>query len=112
MTDEQKDAIEERVLDDITELEERILDLEETTKPIAPDKGLGRLTRLDAMQDKSVKEAALRQARERFERLDVPKDLARCLLGIGRSHFFRHELDEAERALRQGIALHEQARED
>ena len=64
MTDEQRTQIEDRVLDDIVELEERILVLEETTKPIAPDKGLGRLTRLDAMQDKSVKEAALRQSRE------------------------------------------------
>ena len=45
-------------------MEERIIKLEESTKPIPPDNGLGRLTRLDAMQDKSVKEAALRQARE------------------------------------------------
>ncbi len=64
MTEEQKIEIEDRVLDDIAELEERILELEESTKPIAPDKGLGRLTRLEALQDKSVKEAALRQARE------------------------------------------------
>ena len=64
MTEEQLSEIEDRVLDDIFELEERILALEKTTKPIAPDKGLGRLTRLDAMQDKSVKEAALRQSRE------------------------------------------------
>ncbi len=64
MTEEQKIEIEDRVLDDIAEFEERILELEESTKPIAPDKGLGRLTRLDAMQDKSVKEAALRQTRE------------------------------------------------
>ena len=58
------EEIEDKVLDQIFELEKRIEHLEETTKPIAPDKGLGRLTRLDAMQDKSVKEAALRQARE------------------------------------------------
>ena len=64
MTDEQLEEIEDKVVDDISELEERIQHLEETTKPISPDKGLGRLTRLDAMQDKSVKEAALRQSRE------------------------------------------------
>jgi DnaK suppressor protein len=64
VTEEQLDEIEDRVLADIFQLEERIQHLEETTKPISPDKGLGRLTRLDAMQDKSVKEAALRQSIE------------------------------------------------
>lgn len=68
MTEEQKLQIEDRVLDDIAEMEERILELEAATKPIAPDKGLGRLTRLDAMQDKSVKEAALRQTRENLSK--------------------------------------------
>jgi DnaK suppressor protein len=64
VTDEQLEEIEDKVLDDIFTLEERIQHLEETTRPISPDKGLGRLTRLDAMQDKSVKEAALRQSVE------------------------------------------------
>lgn len=69
MTAEQKADILSRVFDDIVELEERIPELEESTKPIAPDKGLGRLTRLDAMQDKSVREVALRQAREQLTKL-------------------------------------------
>lgn len=46
------------------------MELEESTAPIAPDKALGRLTRLDAMQDKSVREAALAQARETLGKLE------------------------------------------
>jgi len=83
VTGEQKIEIEDRILDDIAELEERILELEESTKPIAPDKGLGRLTRLEAMQDKSVKEAALRQARENLTKAKYARSqLYRSSYGI------------------------------
>jgi DnaK suppressor protein len=64
MTESQRDALRERILDRQVELQMRIADLEESTKPISPDKGLGRLTRLEAMQDKSVGEAALERLRD------------------------------------------------
>lgn len=64
MTDSQRDQLRERILDRQVELEMRIADLEEATKPISPDKGLGRLTRLEAMQDKGVNEAALERLRD------------------------------------------------
>ncbi len=63
--------IKERLLDEIAVVEERIMELEKQTAPIPPDKGLGRLTRMDALQDKSVKEEALRQARKSQGRLEV-----------------------------------------
>ena len=47
------------------------MELEVLTEPIAPDKALGRLTRLDAMQDKSVREAALVETRKRLVGLEV-----------------------------------------
>ena len=63
--------LESRLIDEIADTEQRVLDLEASTAPIAPDKSLGRLTRLEAMQDKSVREEALRQARERLAALEV-----------------------------------------
>ncbi len=63
--------IEQRILDAIAETEQRILDLEEATKPIAPDKSLGRLTRLEAMSDKAVNEAALSQSRAKLNGLEL-----------------------------------------
>jgi DnaK suppressor protein len=64
MTEEQRNALRGAILDRKVEVDMRIADLEEITKPISPDKGLGRLTRLEAMQDKSVNEAALERMRD------------------------------------------------
>jgi len=63
MNPEVKDALRERIIDQLVETKSRIADLEAITKPIAPDVGLGRLTRLDGMLDKSVNEAALARLR-------------------------------------------------
>lgn len=54
MEESKKMEIKERILQRSVEIGSRIVDLEEITKPISPDKGLGRLTRLEALQDKNV----------------------------------------------------------
>ena len=66
-----RNKLRDRIIDEIAATEERVIELEESTAPIAPDKGLGRLTRLDAMQDKSVREAALAQARASLQQLEI-----------------------------------------
>ncbi len=58
--------IEERCID----LKARILELEENTKPIAPDVSLGRLTRLDAMQLNAVSGASLENCRIELDALE------------------------------------------
>ncbi|MFT4548990.1 MAG: DnaK suppressor protein [Verrucomicrobiales bacterium] len=69
MTSEERDQMRERIIDQLVETKSRIADLEEITKPIAPDQALGRLTRLDGMLDKSVNEAALARLRNDFVQL-------------------------------------------
>ena len=69
MTDQEKTALRERILDRSVEVEVRIEQLRDATQPIAPDKGLGRLTRLEAMQDKGINEAALQRLRDESTRL-------------------------------------------
>ena len=64
MTEKEKNALRERILDRSVEVEVRIEQLRDATQPISPDKGLGRLTRLEAMQDKGVNEAALQRLRD------------------------------------------------
>jgi DnaK suppressor protein len=39
------------------------------TKPIAPDVAIGRISRMDAINNKSVTEAALRQAEHKLDKL-------------------------------------------
>jgi DnaK suppressor protein len=42
----------------------------ELTKPVAPDDAIGRLTRMDAIGNKSIKEAALREAENTLAKLE------------------------------------------
>ena len=58
---------------------------EEMTKPVAPDNAIGRVSRMDAINNKSVMEAALRKARQRLaglqkhlDKLGTP-DFGKCL---------------------------------
>jgi DnaK suppressor protein len=69
MTQDEKIKIKEKIESDITLLTAQIIDLEEKVKPIAPDCGLGRLTRLEAMGEQHVNNKILDEARIRLTRL-------------------------------------------
>ena len=69
MTEKEKTELRDRILERSVEVEMRIEQLRDSTQPISPDKGLGRLTRLEAMQDKGVNEAALERLRDESARL-------------------------------------------
>ncbi len=51
------------------QLEQEIEELKELTKPIAPENAIGRVSRMDAINNKSINEAALRKSEERFQKL-------------------------------------------
>ena len=57
-----KDEIKIRITEEIASTEEAIIDYKELTKPIAPNDAIGRVSRMDAINNKSVNEASLRQA--------------------------------------------------
>ncbi len=78
MDSQKKSVLRERILERSVEIGMRIADLEESTKPISPDKGLGRLTRLEAMQDKSVNEAALERLKD--EEVKLQNALTKILM--------------------------------
>ncbi|MCO4795225.1 MAG: TraR/DksA C4-type zinc finger protein [Bacteriovoracaceae bacterium] len=56
--------------DTILRLNDEIKKLEETSKPISPDNAIGRLSRMEAIGEKSVNEAALRNAKLRVTKLN------------------------------------------
>jgi len=70
MTQDEKKQIKEKIESDILILQEQITDLEEKVKPISPDCGLGRLTRLEAMGEQHVNNKVLDEARIRLTRLN------------------------------------------
>ena len=47
-----------------------ISELEEMTKPIAPENAIGRISRMDAINNKSVNEASLRNAQAKLSQLE------------------------------------------
>ena len=71
MNEAEREQLKDRILDEIADTTERIMGLEKATEAVSPDKALGRLSRLEAMSDKSVNDAALVEARNRLEQLEL-----------------------------------------
>lgn len=84
MLDEQdKQKIKGIILNKIETAESDILELMEVTRPIAPDDSIGRISRMDAINNKSVNDAALRNTRKKLQKLqNVLNDINKPTFGI------------------------------
>jgi DnaK suppressor protein len=78
MTDEE---IKEKLLASIARTEQSVADYKEMAKPVAPDNAIGRVSRMDAINNKSVAEAVLRQAEEKL------RSLKKVLSQVGTKEF-------------------------
>ena len=65
----ENDNIEQKINDEISKTEELIEQYKELAKPISPDSAIGRISRMDAINNKSVVEATLRQAENKLRNL-------------------------------------------
>jgi len=54
---------------EILKTEKKVKQYAELSQPIAPDNAIGRVSRMDAINNKGVMDAALRKAKERLEGL-------------------------------------------
>jgi DnaK suppressor protein len=63
------DNIEHKINDEISKTSALIKEYKELTKPISPDSAIGRVSRMDAINNKSVVEASLRQAENKLRNL-------------------------------------------
>ncbi len=70
MTGEEKDLLRKKMAIEVVNLKESIKSLEETTKPIPPDDAIGRLTRMEAINAKSISEASLNAARLKLVKVE------------------------------------------
>ncbi|MCA1751008.1 MAG: TraR/DksA family transcriptional regulator [Cryomorphaceae bacterium] len=61
--------LKQKFLDEIKKTEELIEEYRELTKPIAPDVAIGRVSRMDAINNKSINDSALRNAEEKLRKL-------------------------------------------
>lgn len=64
-----EDQVRERIIQEIAKTEKIIAEYKEMTKPIAPENAIGRLSRMDAINNKAVTESALRQAEDKLDKL-------------------------------------------
>lgn len=71
MTKEERAELKENIQAKLVETQLKISALEEATKPISPENSIGRVSRMDAINNKSVAEAALRIARKQHASLEV-----------------------------------------
>jgi len=66
----QKETLTHHIQKTIAGLKQDIDAFKALTQPIAPDDSIGRLTRMEAINSKSINEAALRKARDKLSRLE------------------------------------------
>ena len=74
MTENERNDLKAKIIESISNTARDISELEELTKPIAPENAIGRISRMDAINNKSINEAALRQARSKLEKLGMAKE--------------------------------------
>ncbi len=67
--------IKEKITKEITKTERLIETYRELTQPVAPDVAIGRISRMDAINNKSVTEATLRQAESKLVNLKRVLDM-------------------------------------
>lgn len=77
---ENSDVI-EKIKEEILKTESLILKYRELSKPISPENAIGRVSRMDAINNKTINESALRQAENKLS------DLKRVFDRAGRKDF-------------------------
>jgi DnaK suppressor protein len=70
MEESLKEEIKNKIEEELLKTQKSIIEYKEITKPIAPENAIGRISRMDAINNKSVNDAALRNAKEKLKKLE------------------------------------------
>lgn len=71
MTAEDRKKLKLKIQEHIIKVKADILELEKMTQPISPENSIGRVSRMDAINNKSVAEVALRNQKAKLTKLNV-----------------------------------------
>lgn len=66
-----KKEIKAKILEEIEKTKKDVADLVEVTKPISPENAIGRISRMDAINNKSINDAALVKSRDKLKKLET-----------------------------------------
>lgn len=70
MEKQERVELKEIILKSIKETKDEIEQLKELTKPVASDNAIGRLSRMDAINNKSINDASLRENQSKLQKLE------------------------------------------
>ena len=73
MNEKDKIKISQKLNQEILDTKEKIKEYSELSKPISPENAIGRISRMDAINNKSVLEAALRESEKKLDDLKYVK---------------------------------------
>ncbi len=68
---EEKLQIKKRIEEEIASTRELVITYRELSKPISPENAIGRISRMDAINNKSVNEAAFKKAELKLSNLQI-----------------------------------------
>ncbi len=71
MNKEELKRVEKIIKEEIVKTLQSITNLKELTRPIAPENAIGRVSRMDAINNKSVNEAALSKTEQKLKNLEI-----------------------------------------
>ncbi len=71
MDTKEKQKIRERIYSEIESATEQVMELKELTQPIAPDAAIGRISRMEAINNKSVNEHLLSKTEAKLKKLEA-----------------------------------------
>lgn len=85
MNNEEKAQVKQYLDKEKIKLVKKITELKELTKPIEPDCAIGRVSRMDAINNKSINQAALQKANDKLNKINISlerindKDFGCCI---------------------------------
>ncbi|MEM9546965.1 MAG: TraR/DksA C4-type zinc finger protein [Bacteroidota bacterium] len=71
MTEKERALLKQKIIDEIAKAQREITEMEKMAQPITPENSIGRVSRMDAINNKSVVDAALRTKRAKLTKLQV-----------------------------------------
>ncbi len=74
MEPKERESIANKIEEKLADTEKKIREYRELTKPVSPENAIGRISRMEAINNKAVFEAALHEAEEKFKKLQEAKE--------------------------------------
>ena len=70
MNEQERAELKQKIVEEIEIQKHLIESFEETSKPVAPDNAIGRLTRMEAISSQGISEASLNSAKVKLAKLE------------------------------------------